>query len=160
MARTAVHAPPLTENSRRSMRALWRATTPTGSLPVNVWYGTTSQRAIALASAPTPVPLADGCAVAAVKPVPGTRSTIVGAGADLSDGSADAVVVAAVAVAVPSRMATTSWSRAISASRIESMLEELDVTSVNGASLFSVRVSEPSTAACASVSELDHPAKS
>src|SRR5690348_3249694 len=86
---TDVTGPPLSEKSTWSIPVMWNATTPTGSLPVNVWYGTTSQRAIALASEPAPVPIAAGCAVAPEKPVPGTRSAMVpdGAGAGAGAGS-------------------------------------------------------------------------
>src|SRR5262245_28781152 len=68
------------------MPAMWNATTPTGSFVVIVWYGTTSQRAIAFASAPGPVPTTSGCAVGAVKPSPGTRSGIEPGGAGVGGG--------------------------------------------------------------------------
>ena len=63
---TDVHLPPSAEKSTRSIPLMWNATTPMSKVVVKVWNGTTSQRAIDLASLPDPVPTVAGCFVGAV----------------------------------------------------------------------------------------------
>src|SRR5690606_19444503 len=53
---TMISGPPLTRKATCLMPLMWKATTPTPMLSVKVWKGTTSQRAMALASVSTSSP--------------------------------------------------------------------------------------------------------
>src|SRR5262245_46405707 len=81
MVAVAFHVPPDSENSTRSMPLTWNATTPTGNVDVMVWFGTTSQRAIAVWVAAAPVPICENGPVGPSKPAPAGRSGISAEGA-------------------------------------------------------------------------------
>src|SRR5262245_10799915 len=74
ISRIDFHAPPLSENSTRSMPVMSNPTTPNVNFAVIVWFGTTAQRAIALAVEPGPDPTAGGCGVCFANPFPVART--------------------------------------------------------------------------------------